>query len=391
MMSQRTGPLVAALLAGALMLSGCGGQSTSAGSSSRSPQDGSKETIKIGAVLPMTGSASLYGEQAKRGIDLALKEVNEKGILGGRKVDVIIYDDQAKPEEGVGAMKKLVERDKVSAVMGGINSSVVLAEVEALKTVKVPFIVTAASHPDITEKGLPYLFRLNTTNAMDGAFFHEFMAKKLGLKRVAVLVENTDYGQVELKLLKEHWQGANVPEIVQVQTIDPKETDFSVPLTKIKGANPDGLYVVLASPHTTAAVFLQARELAVPGVKLLAPRNLNSDLIKLAGKAAEGVISCNFYVSFLDKPSNQSFVKAFKALHSKEPDNVEMLGYESLYLVVNAMEKAGTATDPDKTAQVLRSTQWTTPRGSLTFDTKGQANGELISLVVKNQTIEAYK
>lgn len=374
----------------ALFLSAC----ATAGTPGTAPAAGSgtKEAgvIKIGAVHPMTGPAALYGEQVKRGIDTAVKQINEKGILGGQKIEVIVYDDQAKPEEGVAAYKKLMDRDKVAVVTGGVNSSVSLAAKEVTKD-KILSITTVSKAPGITKDAGKWLFRLNSTTDMDGLLFHKFVAEKLKPKTVTVIAENTDYGMAELEALKKNW-GNGGPQIVSIERFDLGATDFSVQLTSMKAKNADAFYVVTASPSTNGLIFKQAAEVGVPGLRLLAPGNLNSDMVKIAAAGGEGVISADLYMNSLDSPENKQFIAAYQALFpGKEPEKIELLGYESIWLVAQAIDKAGSATDYDKIASALRSTTWKTPRGEVKFNEVGQALAVVAPQVVKNGKILAYK
>lgn len=360
-------------------------------SSNGSGKDESGNIVKIGAVLPLTGPAALYGEQTLDGAKLAVKMINnEGGILEGRKIELVTEDDQSKPELGVNKFKKLIENDRVDAITGGVNSSVNMATKEIAKN-RLLNVVTVSKAPDIMADRDPYRFRLNSTNEMDGKAFHTFIAEQLKPKTVAVIAENTDYGQAELEALKKNWSGSNAPEIVATEFFELTETDFTNPLTKLKSANADALYVAGAAIEINSAIFKQAHQLGFnDSMKLLAPGNINSKMVELAGDGAEGIISADLYQNTIENDVNKNFVEAFEKEYNRKPEKMEMLGFESIWFVVKAMEEAGSSNDYKAIAKALESNDWQSPRGDLKFE-DGQALGEVIPLTVKDDSIVRYQ
>lgn len=347
--------------------------------------------IKIGAVLPLTGPAALYGQQTLDGAKLAVKMINDDGgILKGRKIKLLTEDDQSKPELGVTKYKKLIESDRVDAITGGVNSSVNMATKEVAKN-KLINVVTVSKAPEIMSDRDPYRFRLNSTNDMDGKAFHNFIAQTLKPKTVAVIAENTDYGQAELKALKANWSGSDAPKIVATEFFELTDTDFTNPLTKLKAANADALYVVGAAIEINSAIFKQAHQLGFNNtMKLLAPGNINSKMVELAGEGSEGVISADLYQNSIDNEMNKKFVAAFEKEYNHKPEKMEMLGFESIWFVAKAMDKAGSSNDYKAISKALEGNDWQSPRGDLKFE-NGQALGKVIPLTVKDGKIVPYQ
>jgi branched-chain amino acid transport system substrate-binding protein len=347
--------------------------------------------IMLGTVLPLTGPAALYGEQTLEGAKLAVKMINDDGgILDGKKLELLSEDDQAKPELGVTKYKKLIENDRVSAISGGVNSSVSMATKDVAKD-KLLNIVTVSKAPEIMENRDSYRFRLNSTNDMDGEAFHKFIAEELKPQTVAVIVENTDYGQAEVDALKKNWSGSDAPEIVATESFELTDTDFTNPLTKLKSAGADALYVVGAAIEVNSAIFKQAYQLGYNDtMKLLAPGNINSKMVGLAGDGAEGIISADLYQNTIDNEMNKKFVVAFEEEYGRKPEKMEMLGFESVWLTAKAMDEAGTSTDYKKISDALNSSEWETPRGALKFE-DGQALGEVLPLTVKDGQVVKYE
>lgn len=379
------------LLSMVFILGGC--SQSSKESSTKSEGSGSSEdSVKIGVVLPLTGPAALYGQQAEEGGKLAAKMINERGgILEGRKVELLIEDDQAKPENGVSMFNKLINKDKVHAITGGVNSSVSIAEKDVAKN-KLLNIVTISSAPEIMENRDPYRFRLNTTNDMRGEVFHTFVADELKPKTVVVIAENTDYGQVELDILKENWSGENAPEIVGTEFFELTETDFTNPLTKLKAANADALYVVSSAIELNSAIFKQAHQLGYQDtMKLLAPGNINTQFIELAGlDAVEGVMSADIYVNSVDNDFNKTFVSEFEKEYGYKPEKIQTLGFEAIWFIANAMDQAGSVDDYDAISKILEENEWESPRDKVDF-VDGQALGADALLMVKDGEIVPYK
>jgi branched-chain amino acid transport system substrate-binding protein len=376
---------LASLLILVLILGACSQSSSGTG------KNESGNNVKIGVVLPLTGPAALYGQQSQDGAKLAAKMINDDGgILKGRKIELLTEDDQSKPELGVTKFKKLIEANKVDAITGGVNSSVNMATKDVAKN-KLLNVVTVSKAPEIMADRDPYRFRLNSTNDMDGKAFHKFIEEELKPKTVAIIAENTDYGQAELKALKTNWSGGNAPIIVATEFFDLTETDFTNPLTKLKAANADALYVVGAAIEINSAIFKQAHQLGFTNtMKLLAPGNINSKMVELAGEGAEGVISADLYQNTIENDMNKKFVEAFEKEYNHKPEKMEMLGFESIWFVAKAMDEAGSSTDYKKISKVLESNDWQSPRGDLKFE-NGQALGKVIPLTVKDGKVVPYQ
>ena len=345
-------------------------------------QGQTKAPVKIGVILPMTGPAALYGEQANRGVQLAAKMVNGAGgIMGGRPVNILLEDDQANPVEGVNAVKKLMNRDGTKLITGGMNSSVSLAELQVTKEAGLLHIVTVSTAPAIREQGHPSLFALQPTNTMKDDFALPWIAQVLKPPKVVHLVENTDYGRVELEELKKNW-GASGPKIIATEIFQMGESDFTIHLNKFKALKPDLFYLTTAAPSTIGAILKQAYEIGFKTPIFLAPGNLNMDVIRLAGPAAEGVMCADYYVNILDTPANKKFVKDHEEMFKRPPEKMEMLGYESITILSKALDMCGTDTDVKKISDTLRKNKWQSPRGEIVFDQKGQAKG-----VTKDQVL----
>jgi branched-chain amino acid transport system substrate-binding protein len=391
------------LLSFVVVLSGCGQSasgpsgSSDSGNQSGTPAPSTKEApakgenVKIGIALPLTGPAALYGTQAQEGGQLAAEMINASGgILGGRQIELLFEDDTAKPEVGVQAYSKLIDRDNVDAVSGGVNSSVSMATKEVAKD-KILNVVTISKAPDVMDDRDPYRFRLNSTNDMDGALFHEFIKTTLKPKTVAIIAENTDYGQAEIEALQANWSGADAPKIVATEYFELTETDYTNSLTKLRAAEAEALYVVGSAIEVNSGVFKQAYQLGFKDkMKLLAPGNLNTKFDELAGPGAEGVISADLYLNTLDNPMNKEFVAAFEKKFNYQPEKIQVLGFEAVWLIAKAMDEAGSSSDYQAISDIIAGKEWDMPRGKVKY-VDGQALGDVAPLLIKDGNIISYK
>jgi branched-chain amino acid transport system substrate-binding protein len=350
-----------------------------------------QEPVRLGVAFPLS---SLYGQQTNSGVQLALKEVNDRGGILGRPVRVIILDNQDKPEEAVAVLERLITRDKVQAVAASFSSLTGLAEQKVTERYKMLHIAIAAKGDRLPYEGHPLVFYLNTTISQDSKTYNEFLAKRLRPKRVAVMLENTDYGQSCLASLKRDWTGAGSPEIVTVETYEKLEQDFTPILTKVKSLNPDVIYFANGTVEVNANIALQIDQLGIKATKVLAPGQINDDFVRVAGKSAEGVVSGDIYIYTLDSPENMAFVSAFEAVNKSKPQKVTLFAYEAIKVLAEAMTKAGTADDVERIAGVLRTSTFASPRGKLRFHLEGksyQVDGDYKVLTVKGGKIVSYK
>lgn len=347
---KRVTKLLSVLAAGAMFMSaltGCGGGSKGA--------DG--DTIKIGGLLEMTGGSASFGISSKNAIDLALNKINEKGVLGGKKLSLVVADTKSEAAEATNGMQKLISQDKVVAVIGPNQSSAVIASGAINNGAKVLGITPMGTNPDVTvdpatKKTKEYSFRTCFIDPFQGTVMANFAAKDLNVAKAAVLVDNTsDYAKGLAQFFKENFLkngGAIVAEEAYLQ----KDTDFKSTLTKIKAAKPDFIYVP-GYYQEVGLIVKQAREMGI-NVAIAGGDGWDSaKLPEIAGKAALN----NTYFSSLYSPDdasdlNKEFVAEYKKAYNGNPDVFAALAYDSALLVARAIEDAGSA-EPAKIAAAM--------------------------------------
>ena len=347
---KRVTKLLSVLAVGAMFMSaltGCGGGSKGA--------DG--DTIKVGGLLEMTGGSASFGISGKNGIDLALKKINEKGVLGGKKLSLVVADTKSEASEATNGMQKLISQDKVVAVIGPNQSSAVIASGAINNGAKVVDITPMGTNPDVTvdpktKQVKPYSFRTCFIDPFQGTVMASFASNELKVKRAAIYIDNTsDYAKGLAQFFKENFV-KNGGQVVIEEAYLQKDTDFKSTLTKIKAAKPDFIYIP-GYYQEVGLIVKQAREMGI-NVPMAGGDGWDSaKLPEIAGKAAlENTFFSSLYSPDDTSDMNKDFVAEYKKAYNTNPDVFAALAYDSTLLVAKATEDAGSA-DPAKIAEAM--------------------------------------
>lgn len=347
------------------------------------------DPIKIGVTMPLSGPLALNGKRELNGIQLAVKKINsEGGILNGRKLDIIAYDDKGNPEEAVSTIKKLINQDKVVACVTGAISTPALAQKEVTREAKMIHIIVTAQHPNITKEGHPYLFRLNSTIARGADAISKYVIGNLKPKSAWYLGVNDDFGRNLAERYKDNFDKAGI-EFLGVDYYNKDDTDFMTYLVKAKGKNP-GIIMLGAPGDAVAATILRQRmQLQITSLVTQCMGVLTEDLVNLAGKnAAEGVYSADSWTRAIDNAENKWFIDAYEKEYKGMLANKEnAIAFEAMKILAEAMDKAKSATDANKISQVLHSSTFDGLRGKVTFDETGQAIATDYPIVVRGGVV----
>lgn len=347
---KRVTKLLSVLAAGAVLmgaLTGCGGGSKGA--------DG--DTIKVGGLLEMTGGSASFGISGKNGIDLALKKINEKGVLGGKKLSLVVADTKSEASEATNGMQKLISQDKVVAVIGPNQSSAVIASGAINNGAKVVDITPMGTNPDVTvdpktKQVKPYSFRTCFIDPFQGTVMASFASNELKVKRAAIYIDNTsDYAKGLAQFFKENFV-KNGGQVVIEEAYLQKDTDFKSTLTKIKAAKPDFIYIP-GYYQEVGLIVKQAREMGITVPMAGGDGWDSAKLPEIAGKAAlENTFFSSLYSPDDTSDLNKEFVAEYKKAYNTNPDVFAALAYDSTLLVAKAIEDAGSA-DPAKIAEAM--------------------------------------
>src|SRR3954453_11479838 len=247
-----------------------------------------QETIKIGVNEPLTGPFAASGTYVVNGARIAADEINAKGGVLGKKVELVIEDNKSNPTEAAAVTEKLVTRDKVPVIMGAWGSSLTLASMPKLMEYQVPMLVETSSSGKITTSGNPYIFRISPTSEMEAKAFAP-MAKSFNIKKADFLATNNDFGLGASQEFSQMLKGQGV-QVGTIETMDPKATDFSAQLAKIKASGGDTLFVTTAVEQATL-ILRQAKEQQVKA-RIITTGGSNSpdQLIQQAVEAANGLL-----------------------------------------------------------------------------------------------------
>ncbi|NHM30191.1 ABC transporter substrate-binding protein [Neobacillus terrae] len=342
-----TGVLMSLALAGGVL----------AGCNSSASGGGGGDTIKIGANLELSGGVASYGQSASEGLQLAVDEINKKGI-DGKKLKLIKVDNKSDAAEATNAAIKLVSQDKVAAIVGAATSTNTLAQVQVADDNKVVLVTPTGTNPTITNKDgkvNDYVFRTCFIDPFQGTVAANFASKELNVKSAAVLIDSSsDYAKGLAAAFKTSFK-KNGGKIVSQEAYVQKDTDFHATLTRIKASNPE--FIFLPGYYEEVGLIVkQAREIGLD-VPIMGGDGWDSPkLVDIAGKEAlKNTYITNHYSSGDKDKKVQEFVSAFKKKYGKSPDAFSALGYDSGYFIADAIKRAKSS-DPEKIKDALAKT-----------------------------------
>jgi branched-chain amino acid transport system substrate-binding protein len=334
-----------------------------------------QQAIRIGVVQPLTGPVAYDGNIYVNTVKMVVDDVNAKGGVLGRKVEVVVEDGACNPAQSVNAAEKLAVRDKVVGLLGAFCSTSTAATMEVARKYKIPMITGVSTAAQLTEQGNPYFFRAVATTPMLGAAFGRELPATVKAKKFAFLVLSDDWGRSMVASYPKSIEGGG-GNVVATEFFQQSELQFLSQITKVKGSNPDAI-ILAANTQQAAAVSKQIRELGVT-VPLIGEGAFTSDsYLKLAGPAAEGVYGLVEYVYTIQNPINDAFVKEFQAKLKENPSKFAGAAHNAISIMLDAVKRAGDA-DPEKIRAALQQTDYNGIVGNIRFDEKGQAYGQSV-------------
>jgi len=324
--------------------------------------------IVIGMYGSLTGNDGSFGQSSKEGTQLAVDEINATpdGVMKGRKFQVLIEDDQSKPEEASSAVTKLIAQDKVVAVLGEVASTRTLAAAPLAQRYKVPLITPASTNVRVTEVG-DYIFRICFIDSFQGEVLAKFAFNDLKARRVAILKEITsDYSVGLTESVLEHFTrlgGTVLPPV----SYSAKDSDFKAVLTQIRSQKPDALFV--PGYYAEAAIITrQARELGMK-MPILGGDGWVGDALAGGRDALNNTFISNHYSGDNPSPLVQNFVSSYRKRFGRDPDAIAALAYDAVKVLADAMRRAGT-TDGEKVRDALAKADVAGVTGQLKMNAK---------------------
>lgn len=348
------------------------------------------EPIKIGHYASLTGKDAAFGVATRKGVLLAVEEINAKGGVLGRPLAYLVEDIQSKAGESATAVKKLISRDKVVAVIGANASANSLEAAPICQNAKIPMMAISSTNPKVTEVG-DYIFRICFIDPFQGAVLAKFAATSLKAKRLALLTSVSSPYSVGLSEVLRRDFAAGGGEIVAEQKYNEGEKDFRAQLTAIRSLKPD--VIAITGFYTEAALICrQARALGIEAPFIGGDGWEAPQLVELGGPAVEGTYYSTYFSAENDAPEVRSFVARYQARWNKEiPEGVSALGYDAMYLIAEAIKKAGTTDSTPLRAAIAATKNFPGVTGETTIDEKRNSAKAAVILTVKNGRIRFYE
>ena len=342
--------------------------------------------ISVGLVLPITGRFASFGLPIQRGFELAVEEVNNSQ-LSDVKLQFITEDDQSTIEGAVAAYNKLIHQDGVSAIFGPTTSGQAEAAFPIAQQNRVVAFSSSSNASGLSALG-DFIFRAGlTTDVLIPGGVRATQAK-LGYQRVATIYDEIDLYSIDSHEKFRDTLTESGVEILITETFQSNDTDFSEQLTRIKGTNPDAIFIAAQLPEQTG-ILIQVRQLEISTETPFITSLIND--VENAGDAAEGVISFAGWISTADTPGNQAFVQKYRATYGSEPNAWTAQSYAAVYILAAAIAEAQ-STDPTAIRDVLANTKnFDTVLGAFSFNTVGDAVYDPIVLIVENGEFQIFE
>ncbi|HEY6252213.1 MAG TPA: ABC transporter substrate-binding protein [Candidatus Angelobacter sp.] len=332
------------------------------------------DTVKIGVITSLTGSQAAFGEAHKHGYEIALDEVNNKGGVGGKKIELNFYDDQSKPDQAVQGVSKLVDQDEVPMILGSYSSESTKAIVPAVTQRQVPLIIPTATADNVMDSHSPWVFRI-CAGANDYARTTVAFLKDNGApKTIAIVYENTNFGQSNMKAMKAAAEGAGM-NVVAIESYQAQSPDYKAVLQRVKAANAEVIY--LCSYLLDAGTLMrQAQEIDLnPKYYTSAGTGFAAAEFptpKGAGKNAEYTFSVSQWLPEAKWAGSKEFDAEFFKRYGSHPAYHAVEAYASLIAAAQAMNDAKSM-DRDKIRDAIKNLNLPmTTFGPVKFDANGQ-------------------
>ncbi|MGM4903356.1 ABC transporter substrate-binding protein [Tardiphaga sp. 866_E4_N2_1] len=328
------------------------------------------EPVKIGVISPVTGPVALDGESFRNGAALAVRQINAASEAGSARLELLIEDGECKPSVSVSAAQKLLVRDKVPVLLGAHCSAATAAVLPIAERQKVPFVTGISSAPSLTQTRHEFFFRLPPTEEMTAKAAVPFYLKRLGLRSIAFLALNDEWGrqaaEVNGSLLE-----SNGVKVVSTDYFLPGESEFGAALTTIKAKAPDAIFVA-ANAREGILIAKKVEELGLTQKRLGVGAWPTNTFIERAGQSGMGWTVISQYVPDIATDRNRTFVEAYEQVYHVPPDKYAVSGFDAVTVIADAIRRAGRA-DPSAIRQALEKSDVQVVQGRVSFDDKHQA------------------
>jgi branched-chain amino acid transport system substrate-binding protein len=342
------------------------------GNAAGGQQEASK-TLRVGVITSLTGPQAAFGKAHKLGYEIAASDINAKGGVLGKQVEVIVYDDQGKPDQAVQGASKLMDQDHVAIILGAYSSETTRAVIPAVTQKGVPLIMPTATADNVVETGSAWVFRICAGAKAYATAMADFLKNNGAPKTVAIIYENTNFGQANGKAMEAAAPAAGMT-VVANEAYQASSPDYKALLQRVKDKDPEAIYYAsyLLDATTlmkqTAQLDVNPKYLTAAGTGFSAAEFPTE---KGAGKYAEYTFSVSQWLPSAKWAGSKEFDDKYFKLAGGHSAYHGMQAYAALIVAADAIKNAQSE-DPKKIADALRSEHIDTPFGPIAFDAKGQ-------------------
>ena len=325
-------------------------------------------TVKLGVMMPLTGDAAAYGNPIFASTQIAVDEINAQGGINGKQIELIVEDSKCNPKDGATAAQKLVNVDKVVAILGGVCSGETLGAAPIAEAAKVIMLSPSSTSPDITNAG-DFIFRTAPSDALAGKIAADVAYNTLNARTAAIITETQDYPQGLRRVFKKNFEKLGGTVAID-EAFNSEATDFRTLVLKVKDANPDVIYVVPQAPAKGVLIVKQIKEAGLETQLLTAEGLIGRDVIKENPEDLEGMIGVEAYFDE-SNPKAIAVLGEYTKRTGEEPPFPAFMAaaYDNVYLIKKAMEQSET---PEGMRDFLYSVKdWQGALGKLTIDQNG--------------------
>lgn len=345
-----------------------------------------QDVIKIGFHAPLTGFAAADGKSARQGAELAVQQANAAGGINGKKIQLVVYDDEGKPENAIPLANKLIGQDKVAVTVSGGYSGPTRAAAPVFQRAGMVYLSAYAIHPDITKAG-DFIFRTGMMGEVQGRAGAKLMADLLKKKKVVIVAVNNDFGQALTAGVKEV-AGKFGLQIAKEYTFAMPDRQFGPLVAQVKADNPDVIYA--PGYFFNAGPLVAQLRAAGVSAPIIGQEGYDSQrFIEIAGKASEGVLVTTSLDRDSKSPATRSFIDEYEKQFKDRVDMVAASGNAAATVAIEALRKVKSL-DGKAIRDTIRANSFDTAIGKLSFNALGEVKKAVQIQVVKDANFHHY-
>lgn len=338
--------------------------------------------IKVGYYGDLSGRTSNFGQSTKNGVMMAADEINKAGGINGRQIEILSEDDEGRPEKAATVVTKLIDQDKVIALLGEVASGNSLAAAPKAQASHVPMISPSSTNPAVTQVG-DYIFRVCFIDPFQGEVMAKFAANTLHAKKAAIMEDfNSPYSRGLTEFFESSFKKLG-GQVITKQSYTQGDRDYKGQLTSIRSANPDVIYVP-GYYGEVGVIAKQAKQLGI-NVPLLGGDGWDApQLFELGGEALNGDYISNHYSVEDPSPAIQKFVSDFNSRYKIKPDALAALGYDAMRVLADAIKRAGTTNGPKLRDAIAATKDFPGVTGVITINAERNAVKSAVVLKIQD-------